>query len=435
MTPELWQRLKPLFHAALDREPGKRVQFIDEACAEDAELKLHLHALMQAEKQAAESLDQQFSPEKLARMRIIYAKLLNAPEGERIALAHRLCEGDGQIEWETQRLISALDKAGRFRDETETAAPSDAGLESAGRNLSPGTVLASRFRILRPVDSGGMGSVYQAWDSELQETLALKTILPEIASEQSVIERFKREVKQAHQVTHPNICRVYDLFNHDFGPGNRIWFLTMQLLKGSTLLEHIRKKGPFTRNEALPLVEQMVAGLTAAHEIGIVHRDFKSSNVMLVQEAKHSIRVVITDFGLASQATSLGHIGTWRGRAHLRTWLRNSGLRASWLRREINTHSAWSCAKCSQVSGPLRRSPSKLFRRVQGCPWVRSSMCGGNSQSAAASKSSLKSASPRSMTFLRPSIPAHVADSSFVGLQVRRLSSSLLLQVSSSTTV
>jgi eukaryotic-like serine/threonine-protein kinase len=313
MTPELWQRLKPLFHAALDREPGKRAQFIDEACADDAELKLHLNALIQAEEQAAESLDQQFPPEKRARMRIIYAKLLNAPEGERIALAHRLCEGDAQIESETQRLISAHDKAGKFRYEPQTAPLSDAGLESAGRNLSPGTLLASRFRILRPLDSGGMGSVYEAWDSELQETLALKTILPEIASEPSVIERFKREVKQAHQVTHPNICRVYDLFNHDFGPGDRIWFLTMQLLKGSTLLEHIRKKGPFTCKEGLALVEQMVAGLTAAHEHGIVHRDFKSSNVMLVQETKHSIRAVITDFGLASQATTHGQAGNLAG--------------------------------------------------------------------------------------------------------------------------
>ena len=260
MTPELWQRLKPLFHAALDREPGKRAQFIDEACEDDAELKLHLNALIQAEEQPAESLDQQFSPENLARMRIIYAKLLNAPEGERIALAHRLCEGDGQIESETQSLISGHDKAGKFRYESETAPPSDAGLESAWRNLSPGTVLASRFRILRPLDSGGMGSVYEAWDSELQEALALKTIRPDIASDPSVIERFKREVKQAHKVTHPNICRVYDLFNHDFGPGDRIWFLTMQLLKGTTLLEHIRKKGPFTSKEALRLSSRWSPG-------------------------------------------------------------------------------------------------------------------------------------------------------------------------------
>lgn len=309
MTPDLWQRLKPLFHAALDREPGKREEFINEACADDVELKRHLNALIQAEEQTTESTDPQLRPDKWERIKNICGKLLNIPEGERIALAYKACEGDGQIELDTQNLSSANDRARKFLYEPETAPLRNAGLESAARILSPGTVLAARFRILHPLNAGGMGSVYEAWDSELQETLALKTILPEFASERSIIERFKREVKQARQITHPNICRVYDLFNHDFGPGDRIWFLTMQLLKGSTLTEHIRKKGPFTRKEALPLVEQMVAGLNAAHEHGIVHRDFKSSNVMLVQETKHNIRAVITDFGLASHATVAGYEG------------------------------------------------------------------------------------------------------------------------------
>ncbi|MGA2048538.1 MAG: protein kinase [Terracidiphilus sp.] len=238
---------------------------------------------------------------------------MDSPETDRPALMQHLCHGEIEIESELQGLLSAHEKAGNFLHEP-AAIPLDGVLfERAGRDLSGGTVLAGRFHILRLLNSGGMGTVYEAWDLELQEALALKTIRPEIASEPSVIERFKREVSQARQVTHPNICRVYDLFNHDFGPGDRIWFLTMQLLKGPTLLERIREKGPFTSKEALMLVQQMVAGLAAAHEHGIVHRDFKSGNVMLVQSPENGIQAVITDFGLASQATAADAI--WRVQA------------------------------------------------------------------------------------------------------------------------
>ncbi len=247
---------------------------------------------------------QPLSKEKWARARDIYAELMDAPETERPALLQRLCRGEREIESELQGLLAAHEKAGSFLHEPAAIPLDDVPSESAGRDLSSGTVLAGRFHILRLLNSGGMGTVYEAWDLELQEVLALKTIRPEIASEPSVIERFKREVRQARQVTHPNICRVYDLFNHDFAPGDRIWFLTMQLLKGPTLLERIREKGPFLSREALVLVKQMVAGLAAAHEHGIVHRDFKSGNVMLVQSPENGVQAVITDFGLASQVTA-----------------------------------------------------------------------------------------------------------------------------------
>ena len=247
---------------------------------------------------------QPLSPEKWARARDIYAKLMDTPETERLALMQSLCQGETEIESELQGLLAAHEKAGSFLREPAALPLEVVPFESAGRDLSSGTVLAGRFHILRLLNSGGMGTVYEAWDLELQEGLALKTIRPEIASEPSVIERFKREVSQARQVTHPNICRVFDLFNHDFGPGDRIWFLTMQLLKGPTLLERIREKGPFTGREALALVRQMVAGLAAAHEHRIIHRDFKSGNVMLVQSPENGEQAVITDFGLASHATS-----------------------------------------------------------------------------------------------------------------------------------
>ncbi len=166
-------------------------------------------------------------------------------------------------------------------------------------SLTTGQIVAGRFEILRFINSGGMGEVYEAWDSDLRERIALKTIRPEIASSPSVIERFKREVKQARIISHANVCRVYEVFSHTQASGDRIWFLTMELLEGPTLLERLRREGTLPAEEALDLIEQMVAGLAAAHDLGIVHRDFKSSNVMLVNPGAEKTRVVITDFGLA----------------------------------------------------------------------------------------------------------------------------------------
>jgi serine/threonine protein kinase len=242
-------------------------------------------------------------PEKWAKLRDIYARLLDVPEDQQKFVLRDLCDGDSEIEREIEDLLLAHNKAGSFLNESVTKALSSIAPLKV-EELRSGTVLASRFHVIRHLHTGGMGAVYEAWDLELQEVLALKTIRPEIASEPSVIERFKEEVRQAHQITHPNVCRVYDLFSHDFAPGDRIWFLTMQLLKGQTLLERLRQKGPLSTLEALPLVRQMISGLNEAHQHGIVHRDFKSSNVMLVQEEGQEVRAVIADFGLASRATT-----------------------------------------------------------------------------------------------------------------------------------
>jgi serine/threonine protein kinase len=167
------------------------------------------------------------------------------------------------------------------------------------QSLCHNQVVAGRFEILRFLSSGGMGEVYEAWDRDLQERIALKTIRPEIAANPSVIERFKREVKQARVISHENVCRVYEVFSHTQPSGDRLWFLTMELLEGQTLSGRLRQLGPFQPKQALELIDQMIAGLAAAHDHGIVHRDFKSSNVMLVDRGAGKTRAVITDFGLA----------------------------------------------------------------------------------------------------------------------------------------
>ena len=179
-------------------------------------------------------------------------------------------------------------------------------MTSATSVLRPGDVVASRFRIVRYLAQGGMGELYEAEDLELRERIALKTILAHIAANDRSIAMFKREVHLARQVTHPNVCRIYDIFRHE-----SIVLLAMELLHGETLADKLRREGPFATAAVLPIVRQMAAGLTAAHRAGVVHRDFKSQNVMLVPATggDKGTRAVITDFGLARRHAPGDSIG------------------------------------------------------------------------------------------------------------------------------
>ena len=172
-------------------------------------------------------------------------------------------------------------------------------LQGANPCFSPGDLLANRFRILRFISKGGMGEVYQAEDLELHEHLAVKTVLASIAANPVAIELFKREIQLARKVTHPNVCRIFDLV-YDPRPSGPIAFLTMELLDGETLSTAMEKKGSLPLDELLALARQMAEGLNAAHRAGIIHQDFKSGNVIVTTAGDGSpARAVITDFGLA----------------------------------------------------------------------------------------------------------------------------------------
>ena len=173
-----------------------------------------------------------------------------------------------------------------------------------------GDIVAFRFRIVRYLARGGMGELYEAEDLELRERIALKTILSHIAADERSILLFKREVHLARQVTHANVCRIYDVFRHRYAAaGDRsageVVVLAMELLHGETLADKLRRDGRLSSAAILPVVRQMAAGLTAAHRVGVVHRDFKSHNVMLVKPTREEegMRAVVTDFGLARRST------------------------------------------------------------------------------------------------------------------------------------
>ncbi len=195
------------------------------------------------------------------------------------------------------------------RDTTTRTMPDDA-LASRVDGSRPRSVFAageminSRFRILRFLGQGGMGQVFAAEDLELGATVALKVIRPEISRRPRSVERFKREVHLARQVTHPNVCRIFDLFEaksslQGWGQdGPPLMFITMEMVEGETLAERLRQVKRFSPKQALPLIREMAAALDAAHSAGILHLDFKSSNVMLA-DTPTGPRVVVTDFGLA----------------------------------------------------------------------------------------------------------------------------------------
>ena len=210
--------------------------------------------------------------------------------------------------------------------------------EAASTAFLPDQVISGRFKVVRLIGRGGMGEVYEARDLELQERVALKTIRPEIASDPKTLARFKQEIHLARRVTHPNVCRMYDLERYQPSEASGkapISFLTMELLEGETLAARLHHRGRMSPEEAISLVHQMAEGLAAAHRVGVIHRDFKPGNVILVPEKpagadlrslsdrttqslgeapnerrppQRALRAVITDFGLARAAEAADSI-------------------------------------------------------------------------------------------------------------------------------
>ena len=157
----------------------------------------------------------------------------------------------------------------------------------------PGTVLSERYRIVGMLGKGGMGEVYRADDLELGQSVALKFLPGKFADDPRALERFRGEVRLARQVSHPNVCRVYDI-----GQIAGQWFLSMEYVDGEDLAQLLRRIGRFNADRATELARQLCMGLHAAHEQGVLHRDLKPANIMIDGRGK----LLITDFGLAEIA-------------------------------------------------------------------------------------------------------------------------------------
>jgi serine/threonine protein kinase len=164
---------------------------------------------------------------------------------------------------------------------------------AASYAFSPGTVLSGRYRIVSLLGRGGMGEVYRAEDLKLGNAVALKFLAPSLQNDSEALAQLHREVLNARQVSHPCVCRVFDIGEMD---GRN--FLTMEYIDGEDFASLLRRIGRLPADKALEATHQLCAGLAAAHEAGLLHRDLKPGNIML--DARGRVR--ITDFGLAVKA-------------------------------------------------------------------------------------------------------------------------------------
>ncbi|HJQ68421.1 MAG TPA: serine/threonine-protein kinase [Blastocatellia bacterium] len=244
MTPERWKKIESLFESALERDPAERAVFLDRECGGDERLRREVESL----------------------------------------LAHQQPTG---------RFISTL------AHDAARLIPKQEPLSTSGGRFIPGTVLASRYRIIGLLGRGGMGEVYRADDLKLAQPVALKFLPENLARDRNMLDRFHKEVRVARQISHPNVCRMFDI-----GEGDGQHFLSMEYIDGEDLATLLRRIGRLPSDKAVEIAQQLCAGLAAAHEEGVLHRDLKPANVMIDGRG----RAKITDFGLAGLADEFqGH--------------------------------------------------------------------------------------------------------------------------------
>src|SRR5579863_820350 len=180
--------------------------------------------------------------------------------------------------------------------ETVAMAPAPASTLPPAQRFAPGTLLASRYRIVSRLGKGGMGEVFRADDLVLGQSVALK-FLPESArNNENLLARFYEEVRITREISHPNVCRVYDIGEAAGQP-----FLSMEYIDGEDLSSLLRRIGRLPADKAAEFARKMCAGLAAAHKQGVLHRDLKPANVMI--DGRGELHIM--DFGLAAIATQL----------------------------------------------------------------------------------------------------------------------------------
>ena len=254
------------------------------------------------------------SPERWNQLRSLYDLALDHAPAERLKVLSSQAGADTALVDEVLRMISLEAGAGDFLEESP-AKKLRQQLTEPRPLFEPGETVAQRFNVIRLLGTGGMGEVYEAEDTDLGERVALKTLRVDRLADPKAHHRLRREALLARKITHPNVCRIFDILRHQRdseGFSEEFAVLSMEFLSGLTLAEHLKQNGPFTPTAAEPVIRQILAALIAAHQVGVIHRDLKPSNIMLVEG-----RAVVTDFGLAisgaasasSPLTTLTHSG------------------------------------------------------------------------------------------------------------------------------
>lgn len=236
----------------------------------------------------------------------IFSEALKLPVEERDAFLERQVVKNPELMRQVKSLLDANEKMGNFLAETQAQQVAAAGDQSTpsqnsdavihGRFL-PGMIVQQRYRIVSLVGRGGMGEVYRADDLKLGQTVALKFLPEEFSNNARRLEYFHREVRLTRKISHPNVCRIYDI-----GEVDGQYFLSMEYIDGEDLKALLQRIGHLPTSKGVEIAHQLCAGLTAAHDNGVLHRDLKPANVMI--DGRGQVR--ITDFGLATIASDEG---------------------------------------------------------------------------------------------------------------------------------
>src|ERR1051325_9767841 len=196
-------------------------------------------------------------------------------------------------------------KCGVEYPETTTLCPADGvALEKEGDSLI-GTTLAGKYRIDARLNEGGMGTVYRGTHVLMDKTVAIKVLRPSLAADEKIVARFSREARAASRISHPNALSVTDFGEDESGNV----FLVMEFLSGKTLKHVIREEGPLPLARVVDIARQIGDALHAAHEQGVIHRDLKSDNIMLI-DTMTGDHVKVLDFGIAKIKEQDGVVDT-----------------------------------------------------------------------------------------------------------------------------
>jgi serine/threonine protein kinase/tetratricopeptide (TPR) repeat protein len=242
------------------------------------------------------SKEPEMTPERWEEIANLFEETRQIPTAERADFLKSRSALDPELASEVAHLLAQNDSADGFLD-TTLISPENLAKLPVWQIFEPGQELAGRFRVVRFLARGGMGEVYEAFDQNLDLAVALKTISADLSKNPTVLNQFVKEVQLARSVTHPNVCRVHDLFRDE---SQDCHFLVMELIAGETLAKRIEREGPFSPPAAAAVLKQIAEALDAAHKVDVIHRDLKPSNVILANDKDGGIRAVVTDFGIAA---------------------------------------------------------------------------------------------------------------------------------------
>ena len=277
MTPERYQKVKEVFLAVCDRPAEEQEQAAQSLCGEDAELKAEVKSLLDSHRHASDPAGTAF---------------LDQTEEPQTTEADPAVSGEGAAQPAKQSAVRAPASQFRSRPFRSGTHHGDSGNSTPKGRFESGTVLLERYRIVSLLGLGGMGEVYRADDIVLDQPVALKFLPASFEDNPSWLERFHNEVRLSRQVTHPNVCRVFDI-----GEVEGEQFISMEFVDGEDLASLLRRIGRLPQDKAIQLSRQLCAGLAAAHDKGVLHRDLKPANIMI--DGRGQVR--ITDFGISGR--------------------------------------------------------------------------------------------------------------------------------------